>query len=761
MQYRITNMHTGFVAPLTIDLLCCLLEAHPALEFVSRRPWLHYFCCWHTSIPGASSLRRKISLSSDAMPADSDIVLEDGTIWDGSDPEEPFLYRRLKLCQSCQSLVASPERIESLKACNEIICSGSEDGSFTCSMRAIALAAIERWNCKQREIMRWTGESYRGRQLIKDPSQHTFQLSGISRDRDGQGIESFCMGHPWLGFGDMYVLLDFDVYTFPGIAAFLLHSTRANRFLGIYHKTTYTSSADDPAAKYISQRPVMADVANGSSQQIKSWLNTCCKAHPECPDPLECPLPTRVLHIGSEVQDPSLVRIHETRGEIGTYIALSYCWGAPQPVRLMDDTYERLTSMDGFDLRTLPQTIQDAIHVTRSLGLSYLWVDALCIIQQNPEDMTHELGVMASIYKNAYITISAASAKTCQDGFLEHKGARKSIFPRFELPYRAWDDTPTTPPGRLLLQESSYYYAYQEPANQRAWCLQESMLSPRLVVFGTHELLWHCREKDCLSPPIAGGRGQTFMQGLERLPPPFFDPTKALRSLDFEYAWFDVIINYSQRGMSFEDDKLVALSGLASEFQKLSKGKTYVAGLWGPRVTDWLGWIVDPSPEADRVKGLQTLQPRPAKYVAPSWSWAAIKGIISVYGGKNFRGELLRCEVTLRDESLPFGAVTGGVLELRVQVKETRWSRLTGEVGERLFEGTDTESKPMGKVFMDAEEERPDSLFCINLYGWAGHAAVKKGPSTYMRVGWFEIGNGVRYAGDWWTGCAYQVITII
>lgn len=522
------------------------------------------------------------------------------------------------------------------------------------------------------------------------------------------------------------------------------------------------TSADDPAAEYVSARPPMIDVANEASDQIKSWFHTCCETHPECPVPTERPLPTRLLYVGSELGDSRTVRVHEAHGETGTYAALSYCWGGPQPVVLREDTYKRMTSADGIELRTLPLTIQDAVRVTRSLGLKYLWVDAICILQDSGEDMRHELRVMASVYKNAHITISAASAKSCQDGFLQHRKPRKSQYPRFELPYRAWDDTPSTPPGRVIVQEETCYHAYGEPANKRAWCLQESMLSPRLVIFGTHELLWQCRERDCEQPTVAGGGGRVCIQGLERLPPTFFDPAKPLSETGFEFGWIDVFINYSQRDMSFEGDKLVAVAGLASEFQKLSDGDTYVAGLWGRRVTDWLSWMVDPSPEADRVKGRQTLRPRPSKYIAPSWSWASVNGVLSFAGFKCFQGEVLRCEVTLKDESLPFGAVTGGVLEIRTYAREARWCRArAGIIGDSILDGTGPDSKPAGRLFMDADEEQPELLLCVNLYGNCGIACAKKGPSTYMRVGWVQMELGAAATKHWWEVRGPEVIVLI
>lgn len=496
----------------------------------------------------------------------------------------------------------------------------------------------------------------------------------------------------------------------------------------------------------------MADVANESGAQIKSWMDTCRREHSKCLKATNTTLPTRILDVEPDPDRRDNIRIYETRGEMGRYIALSYCWGGPQPVLLKRHTHEQMTGAAGIELSQLPLTIQDAVRVTRDLGLRYLWVDALCIIQDSREDMKHELTQMASVFKNAYITISAASARTCQDGFLQHRIPRRSQFPRFELPYRAWEDGPA---GTVILQEAVMYYAFEEPINLRAWCLQESLLSPRLVTFGKHELIWQCGAVSSEEPLMSGGSGESFMQGMQRLETAFFNPAEPLSPSYWEMSWSDVVINYSQRKMTYEEDKLVALAALAAEHQRLSDGDEYVAGLWGRDLARWLSWIVDPSPSADRINGVQTLQPRPSTYVAPSWSWASVHGVVSyainVCG--NPRCEVLRYEVSLLNESLPMGAVTRGLLELRVQLRETRWSVQT------LFEDTGAESKPIGKAFMDADEEKPEVVTCLGMYSRSGIMVVRKSPTTYARVGWFEMRE--MKLDDWLAGCEFETITLV
>lgn len=483
------------------------------------------------------------------------------------------------------------------------------------------------------------------------------------------------------------------------------------------------------------------------SRQVASWIDDCHEKHMACVAAAPTSLPTRVLAVEQGLGADN-VRIHETHGEKGLYAALSYCWGGPQPVMLMNDAYESMVA--GIELSKLPRTLQDAVRVTRELGLSYLWIDALCIIQDSHEDKQHELKVMAAIYKDAYITLVASSASTCREGFLQNRTPRKSNYPRFELPYRAWADEKTM--GTVLVEEAFHHDPFHEPINRRGWCLQERLLSPRVLMFGTHELLWQCQH----GQRIAGGTQRTFLPGSERLDPVFFDPDKSFTQEDFYDSWIDVVIDYSWRDISFESDKLVAMAALAAEFQKLTDGDTYLAGIWKADLIKWLSWIVDASQLEPF--GRRKLMPRPVRYVAPSWSWASVTGTVGFacnWREKQFYSEVVRCETALMDESIPTAQVTAGVLELRGPVKETRW------LGQILFQSSDQKSEVLGKAFMDADEDITDIISCIRLYKDSGIIMMRKSrtPSIYTRVGRFEV--SVALCEAWFAGCELQSVVLV
>jgi hypothetical protein len=142
--------------------------------------------------------------------------------------------------------------------------------------------------------------------------------------------------------------------------------------------------------------------------------------------------------------------------------ALSYCWGGQQPVTMTSSTAQDIT--DGILVSVLPKTLQDAIVVTHKLGLRYLWVDALCIIQDSPQDLNREIAKMAETFQGAFITISAASASSVHQGFLRDRQWRSSIC--LQLPY----ESGTATNGSVLIeQERRTYDSSEDPINLRAW----------------------------------------------------------------------------------------------------------------------------------------------------------------------------------------------------------------------------------------------------------------------------------------------------
>jgi heterokaryon incompatibility protein (HET) len=184
--------------------------------------------------------------------------------------------------------------------------------------------------------------------------------------------------------------------------------------------------AYDPAAEVVVSRLVRNDFfSQGAAEQVKSWIHEC--------ESQQCGkdggfykdkfLPTRVIDIGLESsRNPRMV---ETHGSKGVYATLSYCWGRQKGTTLRRDNISQLQTE--IDVKNLLQTIQDAIAVTRQMSIPYVWVDALCNVQDDEVEKAKEIARMQDIYSCSAVTIIASSASSAHEGFLSLPGYTYSI----------------------------------------------------------------------------------------------------------------------------------------------------------------------------------------------------------------------------------------------------------------------------------------------------------------------------------------------
>jgi hypothetical protein len=216
-------------------------------------------------------------------------------------------------------------------------------------------------------------------------------------------------------------------------------------------------------------------------QGTKLRIKTCQEEHPLCPGSTFPLLPRRVIDVGGK--DGTTLKLYETKqNERAHYATLSYCWGTkPQFTTTLDLMAGLLYDMSKYNLS---QTHLDAIQVSRGLGIRYLWIDALCITQDNPADMMIHMPNMGNIYKNSTITIVASEAQSAHSGFL---GTLKYP-PTVPLPFLLPDGSEET----VLLSYHKAKWPAKGHLDTRGWTLQESLLSPRLIIFGYSEVRWQC-----------------------------------------------------------------------------------------------------------------------------------------------------------------------------------------------------------------------------------------------------------------------------
>lgn len=418
---------------------------------------------------------------------------------------------------------------------------------------------------------------------------------------------------------------------------------------------------DNPAAAYIPDRGFDLNATNEAvTHQIKQRLEKCLASHQYCGamSNIHHFLPTRVI-------DVNRMQLHISRpGEAEPYTALSYCWGGPQVFKTTTETFPAM--VESIQLDSMPQTLQDAVHVTRQIGIRYLWIDCLCIIQDLPADIASEVDKMHWIYNNSAVTIAAEDPHSVGEGFLHPHVAEVNINVTrgaVKLPFDCGDGIS----GSIYLAPSNDV-AKVGGLRKRAWAFQEIVLSPRLLIYSTQGIIWSCFSEH-IDVPIFGRWGSQVPNDLysqrrnsraavrdARLTPAMLKTDRLRRHL-----WRDVLLDYLPLELSFAEDRLPALAGIAKYYQEALEG-TYVAGMWKEDLLMQLGWQRDDKVFTTLRKGLNVA-------LLPSWSWVSICGSIKFPNfdtpyEETWRANVISCEVKPQPPEAPFGQVKSGTLEL-------------------------------------------------------------------------------------------------
>ncbi|PYH63580.1 HET domain-containing protein [Aspergillus vadensis CBS 113365] len=400
------------------------------------------------------------------------------------------------------------------------------------------------------------------------------------------------------------------------------------------------------------------------------WLRKCYRGHIECNKREDKPpfFPTRVIDVGSSRRKPHL---HVSSvGETGRWVALSYCWGGYSRFTLNASSFDGLRR--GRSLKLFPSTLRDAILVTRALGVRYLWIDSLCIFQDDSSDWEAEASKMSSVYRHAAVTIAATSAESANDGFLDKRAPYFSCtFPWRGRYYQVSGSVNDGSRADPVVFRSCRLPFHREPIRHsrwatRGWTLQEELLSRRLLYYTKEEMVWRCRAGRAREPSRDVNRYDTEFPEpqLFTLDEPDDKHTPGSKRSAYE-TWFQLLEDFTARNLTFEKDRLPAIGALAESFHAHLK-EQYCAGLWRGDLLFGLLWSI----RHCQGSGIPAPTTVPSSERGPSWSWIGADAYISLKWPSpiarsymTYLARVVHCQVYRKSHDI-FGHVEGAELVL-------------------------------------------------------------------------------------------------
>ncbi|KAH6881267.1 heterokaryon incompatibility protein-domain-containing protein [Alternaria rosae] len=285
-----------------------------------------------------------------------------------------------------------------------------------------------------------------------------------------------------------------------------------------------------------------------------------CSTHIRCIPEDDTLMPTRVLILCGDDARPS-IRLVESHGQEGRYIALSHCWGSTGKQLIRTTSKNLRAHQDSITFKDLPKTFQDVVELAQVIDIKHIWIDSLCILQDDHQDWLSEAAKMGDVYRNAAVVVAASGAKDSSEGLFTSNRPRTRIV---RLTYRIAGDINGT---FNMMELSGDWDPRIGPLERRAWTLQERYLARRLVTFMPNSVGWICqkslRHKE---------EGVLYEFGQER-------------------DWLLLLRFYTTRSLTIPTDRTEAPRRIAEEFQ-CSRKDRYILdfGVWEDNLVIQLLW---------------------------------------------------------------------------------------------------------------------------------------------------------------------------
>ncbi|KAH7132348.1 heterokaryon incompatibility protein-domain-containing protein [Dendryphion nanum] len=421
---------------------------------------------------------------------------------------------------------------------------------------------------------------------------------------------------------------------------------------------TSDHEASNSESLFCGKTPFETSDSDNAMATARSWYKQCSSGHESCQKRAELHkdyLPTRVIDV-RKFEVEGTVQLVLGANHSGSYTALSHRWVLGKPDWVTTTKNAEARSDKDFKPSILPKCLQNAIQCTSQLGIPFIWIDSVCILQDSKEDWREESAKMIDVFGNASLTLFAEASENDDFEFLKPRVVNSNFQQRKGVSLSLDNGNGTAVKVQALQRYSRYKPGIPAKATElfasdvihshlsnRGWIFQEQVISPRRLHFGHHQMYWVCEElfeaedgTDLKQSAPAWlqwifnkdhpSRVESYLDGRVQ---------KARISLANHLIWSSLVENYTRRSLTMSTDKLLAISALAKSFGQQLRSDSilnvevgYMVGCWESSFRLDLLWVARPtcSPTQDAIDKSKVMFGDSSKI--PTWSWLAADGAV-------------------------------------------------------------------------------------------------------------------------------------